>query len=290
LIQIILAQGRSMAETDQDQLFGTTVGERLRVAREEKGMSLDDVARQTRIPIRHLEYIERGEWDALPAITYSVGFARSYANVVGLNGAEIGAELRAQLGGTPRGQAVPASYYEPADPARVPPRWLAGIAVLIIILLVGSYLFWRSRAVDDNALDETAIVETQAPQGPAQRPAAPPPAPSATGPVVVTATDEAWVRIYEPDGTEHFKGTLHAGQRFEVPAGAPAPMIRTGRPNAIQVSVGGTAIPPLGAPEQTIDKVSLKPADLIARLQGAARPGFGSTPIPAPPPTNAPAR
>jgi cytoskeleton protein RodZ len=35
-----------------------TVGERLRAAREEKGLSLDDIAAQTRIPRRHLESIE----------------------------------------------------------------------------------------------------------------------------------------------------------------------------------------------------------------------------------------
>ena len=80
-------------------MLGQSVGERLRVAREAKKLSLDDVARQTRIPVRHLEHIEREEWDALPAITYSVGFARSYANVVDLDGAQIGAEVRQLLGG-----------------------------------------------------------------------------------------------------------------------------------------------------------------------------------------------
>src|SRR3569623_3453608 len=89
-----------MAEMDQDQKLGTPIGDRLRIAREAKGLSLDDVARQTRIPIRHLEHIEREEWDALPAITYSVGFVRSYANAVGLDGPALGAELRDQLGGT----------------------------------------------------------------------------------------------------------------------------------------------------------------------------------------------
>jgi cytoskeleton protein RodZ len=278
-----------MAELEQDQLFGTPVGERLRVAREEKGMSLDDVARQTRIPIRHLEHIERGEWDALPALTYSIGFARSYANTVGLDGPAIGAELREQLGGAPRGQAVPAAYYEPADPARVPPRSLALIAALIAILLLGGYLYWRSKAVDDGDAGYTPIEEAQ-PQATAQRPAGPPPtAAPATGPVTIVATDEVWLRIYEPGGNDLFKGLMHAGQRFQVPPTAAAPLLRTGRPQAIQVSVGATAIPPLGAAETTIDKISLRPADLLARAQGGAQPGFGAAPVPAPPPSNAPA-
>src|SRR3569833_1032560 len=105
-----------MAEMDQDQMLGTPIGDRLRIAREAKGLSLDDVARQTRIPIRHLEHIEREEWDSLPAITYSVGFVRSYATAVGLDGPAMGAELREQLGATRIPGAVTA-YYEPADPA-----------------------------------------------------------------------------------------------------------------------------------------------------------------------------
>jgi cytoskeleton protein RodZ len=274
-----------MAEFEQDQLFGTPVGERLRAAREEKGMSLDDVARQTRIPIRHLEHIERGEWDALPALTYSVGFARSYANCVGLDGPAIGAELREHLGGMPRSQTAPAAYYEPADPARVPPWSLAIIALLFALLVVG-YLVWRNKAVDDPGVDETPIAE-----GPAAAPkATPPPAspPATTGPVVLTATSDVWLRIYQPDGSDLYKGLLSAGQRYQVPPSAAAPLIRTGRPNALQISVGATQIPPLGEPEQVVADISLKPADLLARARGGAQPGFA--PAPAAPPPAAPAQ
>src|ERR1700757_5262696 len=76
-----------------------TVGERLRTAREEKGLSLEDIAAQTRIPRRHLESLERGEWESLPAPTYTTGFAKSYASAVGLDRTEIGDQLRAEMGG-----------------------------------------------------------------------------------------------------------------------------------------------------------------------------------------------
>ena len=84
-----------------------SVGERLRTAREAKGLSLEDVASQTRIPIRHLQHIEREEWDALPAITYCVGFARSYANAVGLDGAELGARAARPARRRPRAARRP---------------------------------------------------------------------------------------------------------------------------------------------------------------------------------------
>ncbi len=254
-----------MSENDREGV--TTIGERLRVAREAKKMSLADVASKTRIPIRHLQHIEDGQWDALPAPTYSVGFARSYANAIGLNGNEIGAELRKQIGSPRPTYDTPAVYYEPADPARVPPRSLALVAGGIALLLILAYVIWRSMAVDSvdpaDAVNQPAPVATPAPNQPAAQTA------PATGPVVLTATDEVWLRVYEGNGgSSLFEGVLQAGQRYEVPATAQAPQIRTGRPQALRVTVGATKIPPLGQPEQTISDVSLRAADLAARAGG----------------------
>lgn len=270
-----------MAEADQDQLLGQSVGERLRIAREAKKLSLDDVARQTRIPVRHLEHIEREEWDSLPAITYSVGFARSYANTVDLDGAQIGAEVRQQLGGLRPGNLAAAPYYEPADPARVPPRSIAIAAAVLAVLLVIGYLVWRSSAVGEESPADVAITQSDEPAladraapGPA-RPtvAAPPPS---NGPVVLAAAEDVWLRIDQAGGGEPlYMGILKAGQTYQVPAGAQAPRIRTARANVLRVSVGGAQVPPLGPPETTISNVSLTPADLLARAQnggGAAGP------------------
>src|SRR5687768_17393758 len=265
-----------MAEADQDQLLGQSVGERLRVAREAKGLSLDDVARQTRIPVRHLEHIEREEWDALPAITYSVGFARSYANTVDLDGAQIGAEVRQQLGGVRPGASAATPFYEPADPARVPPRWIAIAAAAIAVLLVIAYLVWRSSAVDDDSPADVAITQAEEPAAnqaaarPAQ-PAAPAPVPTG-GPVVLTATEDVWLRIDQAGGAPLYMGTLTGGQSYQVPTAAQSPRIRTARANVLRVTVGGVQVPPLGPPETTISNVSLLPADLVARAQGGGAP------------------
>lgn len=273
-----------MAEADQDQLLGQSVGERLRVAREAKGLSLDDVARQTRIPVRHLEHIEREEWDALPAITYSVGFARSYANTVDLDGAQIGAEVRQQLGGARAGSTAAAPYYEPADPARVPPRSIAIAAAVIAVLLVIGYLVWRSSAVDDDSPADVAITQAEAPVAANKAaPSAAQPnlaAPAATnGPVVLTAAEDVWLRIDQTgSGAPLYIGILKAGQTYQVPAGAQSPRLRTARANVLRVSVGGTPVPPLGPPETTISNVSLTPADLAGRAQGAAAAPPAATP------------
>ena len=257
------------------------VGNRLKAAREAKGISLDEVGTQTRVPIRHLVHIENGDWDALPAPTYTVGFARSYANAVGLNGTEVATELREQLGAAAR-PTMPA-YYQPADPSRVPPRSLALIAGVLAIALVLGFVIWRSASLDAPELEETQIAGVDAPLPPetaapalaaaAQPLGGPSAASGAGGPVVLTAKEDVWLRVYEAGGgAALFQNTLTAGERYEVPSNAVAPQIRTGRPDAIQVSVGATQIPPLGPPERTISDVSLAPADLLARASGATAP------------------
>lgn len=270
----------------------SSIGGRLRAAREAKGLTLEDIVTRTRIPTRHLASIEEGEWDNLPAVTYTVGFARNYANAVGLDGSAIASELREQLGMRQNPEPV-ASYYEPADPARVPPKLLVATTAVIILLLVGGYFLWRSN-LEQGSTAEIEIAEPAAPPeaAPAPQPA---PTPAATGPVVLTANAEVWLRIYEAGGARLFEGTMTPGQRYEVPATAVAPLILTGRPDAVQVTVGSTVIPPLGPAQRTIADVSLLPRDLLARLQpeaaaAGAPPAAGTAPAPAAtPPATGPA-
>ncbi len=110
-----------------------TAGEQLRTARESQGITLEDVAARTRIPTRHLQSLEDGEWDKLPAPTYTLGFAKSYASVVGLDRVAIGDTLRAEMGAGALAARPEAQVFEPADPARVMPRWLVILALLALV-------------------------------------------------------------------------------------------------------------------------------------------------------------
>src|SRR5687767_5129361 len=59
-------------------------GLRLRTAREAKGLTIDALARTTRVQPRILEAIERNDAHALPPRPYGRGCVRAYANEVGL--------------------------------------------------------------------------------------------------------------------------------------------------------------------------------------------------------------
>lgn len=60
-------------------------GEHLRREREVRNIALQDVSRTTKIPLRSLERLEAGEYEALPGEVFVRGFIKSYARCVGLD-------------------------------------------------------------------------------------------------------------------------------------------------------------------------------------------------------------
>src|SRR4051812_42334861 len=57
----------------------------LKSEREARGVSLEEVARITKIHLRTLERLEEARFDELPADVFVRGFIRNYARVVGLD-------------------------------------------------------------------------------------------------------------------------------------------------------------------------------------------------------------
>src|SRR3989344_1216070 len=56
----------------------------LRNAREEKGLSFDDVERATKIKKEFIEAIENGNFSSLPSESYAQGFVKNYAKFLGI--------------------------------------------------------------------------------------------------------------------------------------------------------------------------------------------------------------
>jgi cytoskeleton protein RodZ len=256
-----------------------TVGERLRAAREEKDMRLEDIAAQTRIPQRHLEALERSDWDSLPAPTYTTGFAKSYASAVGLDRTEIGDQLRAEMGGQ-RFTTNAMETFEPADPRRTMPKWLViGTIVAVVVLIAGmSWLNQRSLQQPDQTNNVAPVPEAAAPNG-QPRPAA---TAAAGQPVVLTAIAPVWLQVSDKGGASLFSGMLQPGQTYAVPATATAPVLKTGKPEALRISVGDQVAPAVGPAATTVNNVSLLPADLMKAESAAPAPAPAATAAPAP--------
>ena len=82
-------------------------GERLKEARLEKKLSLEEVSKTTKIKSKFLELIERGEYNKLPSVSYASGFVRNYARFLELPEKEILALFRREFDGEKAYKVLP---------------------------------------------------------------------------------------------------------------------------------------------------------------------------------------
>ena len=265
-----------MVDTDDAAaaLFPERVGDRLRAARIAAGLDLADIATKTRVPLRHLQAIEGGDYAALPGVTYCVGFVRAYARAVGLDEPEAANDVRSELRDLQLDHRAERVEYQVADATRLPGKTLAWTAAAVALLLAIGWGVWRNNMVSTPAPDtEMAMppsdVQTTTPPVDtvaASLPTAPlPAATNAAGEVVLTATNAVWLRIYDASDKVLLEKEMAAGERYVVPADANNPQIRTGRADLIAVTIDGKAVAPLGPAERTVKNVGISAAALTAR-------------------------
>ncbi len=250
-------------------------GPKLRRAREQRGLELAEVAAETKIPVRHLEVIERGAFNELPARTYAIGFSRTYARMLELDDAAVVAEVRAELGEANATMADRIPGFEPGDPAKTPSAALAWSAVIAaIVLLSGAVMFYNTYY--GAGADPAPLVAE-----PEVRPAAVArdtnsesvsavPAPSGDGKVEFTALEDGiWVRFYDATGERLYEKQMMNGERFEVPVDAQEPRINTGRPDALAITIDGKSVPKLADEARTIGDMPVSATALLARTETA---------------------
>ncbi len=269
-----------------------TVGEAIRRARIQKGMELVDIARETRVPIRHLHAIESDAHDSLPALPYAVGFVKSFARHVGLAPNLLAAQFRTE---TTKGEHVPVAVapLEPIDDSRRPSLALiAGTIIILVALIAVVWAYGAGRIAPQ--LSETPVppAAVAATPQPAPAPAIDITLPPVAGPVadvrtepaalvsptgdvavdvapaggqvMISATEDAWFKVYDANGTIRM-GILQAGESYAVPAEPTGLKLWTGNAGALRLTVGGKPVAAIGAAKQTIKDVSLAPADLLGR-------------------------
>ena len=283
---------------------GLTGGALLAEARAAAGRELADLARETRVPLRHLMAIEADDHEALPALPFALGFVKTFARSVGLNPESVGAQFRAETRLTLHVPSAPS--LEPLDESRLPSQGLALAGLAVLVLVIGGLGLYGSGVLDpvpsapQVAAPAPAAIDTAtaAAFAPAPAPAAAAPGASAaaatptiiptSGPVTLTARTDVWVKIYSRiTGRKAFQGLMVAGSIYKVPEDNGPLVLRAGRAGEIEVNVAGVKLPPLGGSVETVDGVVLTAPALAERFAGsaaAAAPVQGSASQAAPQP------
>lgn len=116
-------------------------GETLRLAREQKGWSLGEVARQLNLTEYALRQLEAGAFDQLPGHTFARGYIRAYAKLLGLDQSLLVAEFDQYTGTDAKGSDVH-SLGRIEEPVRLSQNILRVVSFLILVALIGAGFFW----------------------------------------------------------------------------------------------------------------------------------------------------
>lgn len=241
--------------TDFEPDDGMGFGARLKQSREAAGLSLQEVSRRIRMPVRVLSALESGEWSALGAPIFVRGQLRSYARLLG--------------------ESLPESIDASLQPAIAPvklvshahtPRYRrmaeqAGRRAIYIVLTVTlvAPVWMATRPHLSHSLAPTQSLDLPAQQG--QQAAAVSPGPVERKPLVASMaalpdardtlpaestlslrlTGDSWVEVFAPDGSLVEKALLVGGQSraYELKR---VGRVLLGNSRAVEVRRGGEAV------------------------------------------------
>ena len=137
------------------------LGRILSEARTSRGLTLDDVERDTRIARRYLEALERDEFDALPAPVYCRAFLRTYAQYLGIDPKEV---LRFYPEkGRQAAELAPLPQVTKSPPPALSLNWIVAGGVILVFLLAGALLY-RMGSDKETGASEGVGVSAQATQ------------------------------------------------------------------------------------------------------------------------------
>ncbi len=224
-------------------------GQLLRAARQERGLTLEDAERGTRIRRQFLEALEADDYQQLPPPVYVRGFIRTYARWLGLDAEEV-VSLFPSRPTTPE--------FRPLATVRNPEsawtgRLLVGL-VVVALLILGYGVVRLAGSVGPVPAPVTGGLPGPTPPPPA--PTQPPPAPTPT-PVVdqvqvqLRVVERAWVAV-TVDNQQVFQGILEVGDT-RTWTGRQRVAIRCGNAGGVEVYLNGRRLGLLGRPGQVVD-------------------------------------
>jgi cytoskeletal protein RodZ len=156
----------------------SSVGPYLRELREQRGVSLEEIARTTRVGRSYLEALEAGEFGKLPAPVFTRGFVLAYCQALGV----AADEALARYGGRaePESDAPAAASTPTTAQARAAARARGPVLVSFVLLIVlgvalaaVALVLQSGREVDDRRTDTARSARRETPRDAVRPEAAP---------------------------------------------------------------------------------------------------------------------
>ena len=159
-----------------DESPSTAFGLLFRTAREDAGMTQDQVAEALHLDVAVVSAIEDGRFADLPMRPYARGYVRNYARVLGLDADDLAQRFDAADAGRPEPSVVvPRHRVTPKSELALRPLALGYAAIVAVLLIALGAVLWTAWRVqdwqfpflaDDSVEPPTAEPATESPAGP----------------------------------------------------------------------------------------------------------------------------
>jgi cytoskeleton protein RodZ len=268
------------AQSEESGFNEMPVGEILRRTRQHYNQSIEDIEYALRIRASQIEAIESGDLKALPGKVYAVGFVRSYAEFLGLDGDKIVKLFKAQaVGQEPETELY---FPAPASEGQLPPWWITLTCIFAAIAILA---FWFGESRQQREIVETIPPVPSTMQ--AEEPVASPAPLSTSAPAAVSALpapeieaeneakqeeeiikekpakgiilnirENSWVEIRDKQGKAMLSRVLKAGDQYYVPD-RPDLTISIGNAGGVEIEVDGQPLRKLGESGKVLRRLSL---------------------------------
>ena len=132
---------------DQPELDGEVrgfPGHLLREAREERGYSQKEAARDLHLTSKVIDALEESNFDIISSSLFSRGYIRSYARHLGLDGQALVAEFDSIYGVPNQNKKPMAGIHQLGQQSKPGDTWVKLISIIFVIgLVVASVLWWQ---------------------------------------------------------------------------------------------------------------------------------------------------
>lgn len=271
-----LSEPSSSAPVAAAPIVPVPVGEQLIRARCARDENIGTIAAYLRIKPDYLYAFEQGRHEALPALTYALGFLRTYADYLGLDGAALREAFRQEMMGKLTPQLT---MPQPLPEAKVPPAPLIIGALLIGIAIVVGWSMWQQeQRATVLPLQPPSLRTLKAADPPSTEPGIPLITVSESLPtpgekeqhfgelskptrLAIQAEAEVWLTITDKAERLRFSQMMNPGDTYHVPD-EPGLKLTTANAEALLLNLDGKALPKLGKAGQVLRD---KPLDSLRK-------------------------
>ena len=264
---------RDLPVEELEQMANVEIGEALRRTRLHYGKTISDIEKALRIRASQIDAIECGDVERLPGRVYAIGFVRSYAEYLGLDGAQVVQLFKAQYMDGPDKQSL--SFPMSVAETKTPAIWLV---VFCLLLASGVLVYFNERS----ALDRSSVLQVDpvpdSLQSHVERDVMVPVMdnlfPSeddgvsdsqdidVSEGVVLRFTGSSWAEIKKADNQVLISQVFEQGDIYAVPQ-EEGLVLSLGNAANVDIQVNGTLLKPLGGAGDVRRNISLDPDYLL---------------------------